>query len=97
MPISLVRANKGAPGIDGLSFESIREEEGAVNFLQMLEINSNICEMETGASLTMKNIGKPCTGKPYARFDEGALMKVGTLEYVVAACGGASTKDQSTY
>jgi len=26
----------------------------------------------------MKNIGKPCTGKPYARFDEGALMKVGT-------------------
>jgi len=29
--------------------------------------------METGASLTMKDIGKPCTGKPYARFDEGAL------------------------
>jgi len=21
----------------------------------------------------MKNIGKPCTGKPYARFDEGGL------------------------
>jgi hypothetical protein len=28
-----------------------------------------------GACLTMKNIGKPCTGKLYARFDEGALRK----------------------
>jgi len=45
----------------------------------------------------MKNIGKPCTGKPYARFDEGALMKVKTQEYVIAACGEASTKDQSIY
>lgn len=33
--------------------------------------------METGASLAMKDIGKPCTGEPYARFDEGALMKEG--------------------
>jgi len=33
----LVRANKGAPGIDGVSFESIREEEGEVEFLQTLE------------------------------------------------------------
>jgi len=24
----------------------------------------------------MKNIGKPCTGKPYARFDEGGLVKL---------------------
>jgi hypothetical protein len=24
----------------------------------------------------MKNIGKPCTGKPYARFDEGGLVRV---------------------
>jgi hypothetical protein len=23
----------------------------------------------------MKNIGKPCAGKPYARFDEGGLVK----------------------
>ncbi len=29
--------------------------------------------MEKGVSLTMKNIGKPCTGKPYARFDEESL------------------------
>jgi len=27
--------------------------------------------LEEGACLGMKNIGKPCTGKPYARFDEG--------------------------
>ena len=30
--------------------------------------------METSACLAMKNIGKPCTGKPYARFDEGGLV-----------------------
>jgi len=24
----------------------------------------------------MKSIGKPCTGKPYARFDEGGLVMV---------------------
>jgi hypothetical protein len=29
--------------------------------------------METGASLIVKDVGKPCTGEPYARFDEGAL------------------------
>ena len=23
----------------------------------------------------MKNIGKPCAGKPHARFDEGGLVK----------------------
>jgi hypothetical protein len=26
------------------------------------------------ACLAMKNIGKPCAGKPHARFDEGRLM-----------------------
>ncbi len=45
----------------------------------------------------MKDIGKPCTGKPYARFDEGALMKVRILEHVVAACGEASLKEQRAY
>ena len=29
--------------------------------------------LDTGACLLRKNIGKPCMGKPYARFDEGAL------------------------
>ena len=33
----LVRANKGAPGIDGVSFASIEEEEGIIIFLQRLE------------------------------------------------------------
>jgi hypothetical protein len=29
--------------------------------------------LDMGACLLRKNIGKPCMGKPYARFDEGAL------------------------
>jgi hypothetical protein len=38
----------------------------------------------------MKNIGKPCAGKPHARFDEGALRKDSARGHVVAACGEAS-------
>ena len=34
---TLVRANKGAPGIDGVSFKSISEGEGEGKFLQRLE------------------------------------------------------------
>ncbi len=49
--------------------------------------------MEKGACLAMKNIGKPCTGKRYARFDEGALRKGRTQEHVVAACGEALIKE----
>ena len=44
-----------------------------------------------------KNIGKPCTGKPYARFDEGALRRGGvTPEHVVAACGKTSPQGPAT-
>jgi len=32
--------------------------------------------MEEGACLEVKNIGKPCTGKSYARFDEGGRVKL---------------------
>jgi hypothetical protein len=31
--------------------------------------------LDEGACLTVKNIGKPCAGKPHARFDEGELVK----------------------
>jgi len=55
--------------------------------------SSNVGEMEKGASLAVKNIGKPCTGEPYARFDEGALRMKRLLEHVVAACGKASVKE----
>jgi hypothetical protein len=32
--------------------------------------------LDERACLTAKNIGKPCAGKPHARFDEGGLVKV---------------------
>jgi hypothetical protein len=37
----------------------------------------------------MKNIGKPCAGKPHARFDEGRLMDDQSGRHVVAARGKA--------
>ncbi len=37
-------------------------------------------KQEEGACLVMKNIGKPCTGEPYARFDEGGQVNVTTVE-----------------
>ena len=40
----------------------------------------------------MKNIGKPCAGKPQARFDEGRLMNEQTGRHVVVACDEASVK-----
>lgn len=35
-----------------------------------------------GACLGMKNIGKPCAGKPHARFDEGGQAKACPLLYL---------------
>ena len=34
---NLVRSNKGAPGVDGVSFESIEDGEGVGDFLQILQ------------------------------------------------------------
>lgn len=31
--------------------------------------------LDEGARLAVKNIGKPCAGKPHARFDEGGLVE----------------------
>jgi len=54
-------------------------------------------DMAQDVCLMMKDIGKPCTGKPYARFDEGALREDGmTLEHAVAASGEASPKEPET-
>jgi hypothetical protein len=48
--------------------------------------------MDEGACSAVKNIGKPCAGKPHARFDEGRLMDGQSGGHVVAACGEASIK-----
>jgi len=42
-------------------------------------------------SVDVKKAGKPDTGKPFVRFDEGALMTERLSGHVVAACGEASS------
>ncbi len=37
--------------------------------------SANNSRLEEGACRAVKNIGKPCAGKPHARFDEGGLAK----------------------
>jgi hypothetical protein len=37
--------------------------------------------LEISACLDMKNIGKPCAGKPHARFDEGGQARACSLLY----------------
>jgi hypothetical protein len=82
-----VRANKGSAGIDGVTFEAIRENEGEPAFLAELGKalrpepvrtlralqGADHSRLDKGACRTVKNIGKPCAGKPHARFDEGGL------------------------
>ena len=68
----LVRANQGSPGTDRVSFSAIESGEGVSEFLAGLE-DPDFSSLEEGACFDMKNIGKPCTGKPYARFDESGL------------------------
>ncbi len=59
---NLVRSNRGSAGIDGMTFEAIEAGEGVAALL------------DEGACHAVKNIGKPCAGKPHARFDEGELV-----------------------
>ena len=76
---NLVRANKGSAGIDGVSFEDIEAKEGATAFVaglaEALKSQSpDNSRLDEGACPAVKNIGKPCAGKPHARFDEGRLV-----------------------
>jgi len=43
---------------------------------------SNSSGLALGACLGMKNIGKPCAGKPHARFDEGGQARACSLLYI---------------
>jgi len=78
---SLVRANKGSAGIDGVTFEAMETGEGITAFLAELEealksktyIKCRFRLAGQSACLTVKDIGKPCAGKPHARFDKGGL------------------------
>jgi hypothetical protein len=55
----LVRANGGAPGIDGVRFQSIETGAGEATFIGEL------------ACFERKMIGKPYAGELHVRFDEG--------------------------
>jgi hypothetical protein len=43
--------------------------------------------LEEGACLVVKNIGKPCAGKPHARIDEGGQVPACSLLYPISISG----------
>ena len=82
-----VRSNQGAPGIDGVTCETIEAGEGKAQFLSQLGAQLTVQapddgRLESSACPVKKNIGKPCTGKPYARFDEGGQANVTRVQLV---------------
>ena len=54
--------------------------------------SANNSRLEEGACHAVKNIGKPCAGKPHARFDEGGLV----TESMVRLLGHRQTKGTET-
>ena len=83
----LVKAAGGCAGADGRTFEDIEGGEGIAKFLAELgeQVKSaHDCGMDgNGARLMMKNTGKPCAGKPHARFDEGRVVHSSRLLYPI--------------
>jgi len=61
-----------------MTFEAIEAGEGV--------------RLDESACLTVKNIGKPCAGKPHARFDEGELV----TDTMVRLFGHRQTKGTET-
>jgi hypothetical protein len=43
--------------------------------------SADISRLDEGVCLAVKNIGKPCAGKPHARFDEGGQGRTCSLLY----------------
>jgi hypothetical protein len=62
------------PGIKTFQTGSCMKYTGYIKFQQRQDGGN-------GASLLVKNIGKPYTGKPYVRFDEGGLANACPLLY----------------
>ncbi len=52
---------------------------------------------DNSACLAMKDIGKPCTGKPYARFDEGEQTTTATARLMRHRQTKAAETDRPAY
>ena len=81
MPIALSVPKEGAPaltvslsGTSGTKRGKLRFWQNWKKHLRVLQSADN-SRLDECACLAVKNIGKPCAGKPHARFDEGGLAK----------------------